>query len=320
MAKENVEQVNFQKINRLGAAIRTGSGRGNVLYLGWSEGGTPVISRDGGNLSDSAKESLGITKAVKGPNVPLDSSQSIEPVQYLTSLPSIDKPDTEDEYTEDVLVLGVANNQGITNYVNVSELELMDGILRGHVVWQDVNSRTVLGNDEVTPTLPMHSVFLPVQKNDGQCVTYAMLFEPTMANESNEPAFKLFVAQVMKSFLALDGRQIEGAKKGYEKVIRDFQSSEGVGGDAFVVMKALKDMGLADNITDQKLDKIWRESAGKGFTYQLMLLGREFGLLNFESAEPHIIKTQLDKMSLDQLMDLLSVCYKVVSRTFSKGK
>ena len=322
MAREDgTEKVNIQKINRLGAAIRTGYSRGGTFYLGWSEGGTPVISWDDKSLSDSAKESLNISKTIGLPDgISIDDKHPMEPIQYMASLSSIDKPDTENEYTEDILVIGVANSQGMTDYLHIGELDMMEGIINGHIVWQDVNSHTVLATDDVTPTLPMHSVIFDARTDDGKKVTYAMLFEPTMPSESNEVAFKLFLAQTLKSFLALDSRQPEGAKKGYEKVLRDFQDQKDVGGDAFVIMKALKDMGFASNITGDRLDKIWRESAGKGFTYQLLLLGREFGLLNFNTPDSQAIKTEVEKMDVNQLMDLIKMCYKVVSHTFKVGK
>ncbi len=308
-------------ISRLTAALRLPNvGRNNVLYLGWSEGNTPILSWDKTELSDAAIESLNITKTVKLSSDVSVGDRIIEPVQYMTALPSIDKPDTEDEYSEDVLVLGVVNSQGMTDYIHIEELDLMEGILTGHVVWQDVNTHTLMGDQEVTPTLPMHSVFLPIEKDDGKRVMLAMLFEPTMNNESNEPAFKLFLSQMMKSFLALDARQPQDARKGYEKVLRDFQESQGVGGDAYVVMKTLKDLGLTTNITRDRLEQIWRESAGKSFTYQLMLLAREFGLLNFDVRDSAVAKGQLDKMDVDGLLDLMNMCRKVVNQTFRRGK
>lgn len=318
-SKEIETQINNTDIKRLGAAVRIPNmGRNNTLYLGWTEGGAPILSWENTALSDAARESLNITKTVKlSSNVSI-SNQPIEAVQYMASLPSIDKPDIEDEFTQDVLVLGVANNHGLTDYVRIEELDLMKGILNGHVVWQDVNSRTVLGNDEVTPTLPMHSVFLPIQKEDGKNVVYAMLFEPTMASESNEPAFKLFLAQTLKSFLALDARQPKVAKKGYEDIISGAESLQGTGGDAYFIMNLMKDVGF--EVSRDRLERVRRESVGKGFVYQLAIVAREFGFLDFQSKEGVVLKGRLDSMKVESLLDLMDRCYNEVSQTFRHGK
>lgn len=306
-------------INRLGAAIRLPNyGSKNVLYLGWSEGNAPILTWDGAQLSTAARDSLNITHTIKLPGDVSIGDRPIEAVQYLTSLPAIDKPDLPDEYTQDVLVFGVINSKGLTDYIHVEELDLMEGILAGHVVWQDMNSHTMLGDNDAIPTLPMHSLLLPVTKDDGKRVMLAMLFEPTMPNESNEPAFKLFLAQTLKSFLVLDSRQTPDAKKGYERVIADEQSSQSVGGDAYFIMNVLKDIGF--EVSKDRLDRIRQQSAGKSFTYQLLLVGRELGLLNFDTPENKAIKGQLDAMKVDDLMNLMEMCYKVVSQTFHRRK
>lgn len=319
---QNIEQgLDDNKISRLSAAIRVGTvGRNSVLYIGWSAGDAPMLSWDANDLSGEAKANLNISKPVKLSGDVSIGDRPLEAVQYLASLPSIDNPDLPDQYTEDIIVFGVANAKAETEYIHIEEMSLMEGILSGHVVWQEVNPHTMLGDQEVIPSLPMHSFLLPVQKDDGKKVLLTMMFAPTLPNESNEPAFKLFLAQTLKSFLALDARQPEGSKKGYESVFNDAQSNEGVGGDAFVIMKTLKDLGLADNITQDRLQQIWRESSGKSFSFQLMLLAREFGFVDFQTTDGQAVKGQIEKMDVDSLMKLMDMCHKVVAQTFRRGK
>lgn len=313
-------EPNKHTISRLSAALRMPGGhKSRQLFIGWNPYGRPIMTSDKNMLSNEAKNSFKISKEI---NFPLEKSSSKLPIKLVDfvamSLP-IDRRDRGNKMVEDLLVIGVNDEKGDLGYIQLNELDAIKLILNGQLMWEDVNQKTMF-KDETLPTLPMYSSFIPGHDADDEKVLYVLLFQPVMENESNEEVYRQFLIQTIDALVKLDKSQTEGAKKGYGRAVeRTLNKDSAPGSDAYIVMSILKGFGLP--ISNDKLNKIRKESSGKSFKYQIMLLAREAGILEFDTPEDY--KNTYDKLEdleIDQLRDVLRISYSIAKSSFKRRR
>ncbi|OGG08736.1 hypothetical protein A2154_03955 [Candidatus Gottesmanbacteria bacterium RBG_16_43_7] len=307
-----------QTIERLSAAVQMPwYGSDNILYIGWTIDSKPAMSYDQVQLSPQALESYKITKAVDFPLPREDARLPIVPIEFVATSTPIDLKDKSDKKTEDILVYGVSDQNGQISFMKIEELDIMEAILKGTVVWEDINTKTVF-KDETIPSLSMYNLIFQAKTEKGDDVLYIMLFKPAMDNESNEFMYQQFLVQTIKSLVTLDSKQIPKGKKGYEQAVQQQLVNQDItGSDAYIVMNALKELGIVD-VPEEKLEELRRESSGKSFRYQLMLLAREAGLIKMSTPESRGAKDQIETFTTDELMGILKLAYRIVSRSFNE--
>jgi len=310
-----------QTIDRLCAAVQMPwYGRGdNVLFVGWSPDGKPTLSYDEKFLSSQALESYKITKAVDFPFGRDVAQFPIVPIEFVAQSTPIDRKDKPGQFVEDILVIGISDEKGQISFLKIEEFDAMEAILKGQVVWEDINTKTVFKGDTI-PTSSMYTLFFPAKNEQGEDVLYTMLFKPTMQNESNEPMYQQFLIQTIKALVTLDSKQPQSNKKGYESLVQSALVSQDVtGSDAYIVMDALKNWGIVD-VSEERLEQIRRESSGKDFKYQLLLLAREAGIVDMPTGEGSGMKNQIDAFTTEELVLIMRRFLRVVSQNSGQSR
>lgn len=297
-------------IERLCAAVKMPWFRqSEVLFFGWSADGKPTIVGDDRYLSRQAFESYRLTEAVDFPFGREQAGVAVVPMEFVSTSRPIDR---QDPRAEDILVYGVKGGDKELTLIRIEELDLLEAIIHGHVVWEDVNPQTVFAQ-ETLPALKMHMMMIPARTERDERVVYALMFAPVMENESNEVMFQQFLVQTLKSLIALDEQQDSEDKRGYEQAAATVVNQNLSGNDAYVVMKALKYFGLVD-MSDEALEDLKAQSSGKGFGYQLLLLAEQAGLVNIKEERPSA-KQKVEQFTVEELMKFISLAYRLARRS-----
>lgn len=293
------------ELDRVCAVVKT-SRRGGSLFLGWTKGDLPIAVSDERDISDAGKKSLELSR-ISGQEAYYIKLRNITPVEFSVSKDPFDlKDDPDDGKKQDILTLSVRDENGKSIDIYTKELDLLDAIVDSRVRWQDISSDTIYAED-VIPAKEMYSVFIP-DSDPMSNKTYAMLFRPTMKNESNEPAFRRFLNETIARLVMLDRKQNIEDKKGYEKAYRNRRSGTGSaeGGFAYKLFRVLKDYELI-RIPSRQLERLRDDSDKQGLIIQLTLIARELGYLEYTPRKkPLGGQKQLARMTTEQLIGLIN--------------
>lgn len=318
---KNEVVVESRNIDRLCLAVKIpGYKRGSVLFVGWDKNGNPTTSTDQSSLSEQARTSYGITKAVSFPHDRDLASLPLVPVEFVGASKPFDRKDiSDDELTQDILTYWVSRGGGATEQIQVQELDLLEGILNGQVVWEDFNEHALVSDsDEKITGQNMYTLFLPLKSQDGEQAMYLMMFKPPMKNESNESMYKQFLVQTLTALAKIDKDQPEEHRKGYLEAIglEDVESGKAVEGGVLAV-------GILDimrrtmpgifYLSDARMDQISRDSAGKSIATQVKIILREFGLYNLASVPR--TTADLDSYSTEALLTVVAAAYHLAERS-----
>lgn len=312
-----------QEIERLSAAVRMpGFRRGTVLFIGWDKDGKSVVGSENTTLSEQAKTSYNIAKAVSFPYDRDMASLPLEPVEFIgSSKPFDDRSDlkVDTPLTQDTLTYWVTKGGGNSEQIQVKELDMLNAILSGQVVWQDFNENSTSSQDTVKG-LSMYNIFFPSQKENDGNVMYVLSFRSPMKNESNESMYKQFLIQTLKTLAKIDSDQPVDKRKGYLEAIelRDDDESTPEGGLLAVgVMDILRQTGMY-NMSDASMDRIRKESEGKGIAAQMKIILNRLGLYNLPGNK--IKPGDLDSYSVDALLAVIGTAYELANRAINGGR
>lgn len=316
--KEDLRQT--LNIERLCAAVRMpGYTRGTVLFIGWDIDGKAVATTENTILSEQAKISFSIAKTVAFPYDREMASLPLEPVEFIgTSKPFDDRSDLDDDtpLTQDTLTYWVTKGGGDSEQIRIKELDMLQAILSGQVVWQDFNENSMASQDTV-PGLNMYNVFLPIQKDSSESVMYILTFRSPMKNESNGSMYKQFLIQTLKTLAKIDLDQPPEKRKGYVEAIElkadDENTPEG-GFLAVGVMDILRQFGIY-RMTEGSMDRIRRESEGKSIADQTKIILNRLGLYNL--AGNRIKPGDLDSYSVEALLAVVGTAYELANRAIN---
>jgi hypothetical protein len=187
--------------------------RGRSLFLGWTADGLPAASTDLSGLAEPARKSLNHYRGsgLAPRKVPY---AALVPVTYLVTGPAVDFADTELRRAEDQVRYTVLDAAGARRDIAVGECGALGGIAASRVPWQATGGR---GGGVAAPAVsavPLYTVFAPLPGTSAD-TGLAMLFEPTLRGETNEPAFRSFVRNTISRLLVLDESQQAASRKGY---------------------------------------------------------------------------------------------------------
>lgn len=199
-------------IDRLAAAIgSTATGAtGRVIYVGWTADGLPTTSDDVSLLGPAATAAVDAFRASRLP-LRMVPFARIRPTIYALTGPIVDFEDHAGRVAEDQIRYTVVDASNARIDVGVGELSVLRGIVLARSPWQTPGTdRSALA----VSTVALYTVYtaLPgVGSDEG----LALLFEPTIAGGSNEPAFRSFVRNTIGRLLVLDESQAPDKRRGY---------------------------------------------------------------------------------------------------------
>jgi hypothetical protein len=304
-------------IERLCAAVKQSRRRNEVLFLGWDTSGKPVATTNRTALSDQARESFEFSDTAQR-RMDQITGHGVEPVIFIGRGRAIDRPDRHGKKMDDVLSYYVTNEAGENVEIKVSERDVLMAILENRIEWEDVNPDSMIEMDaDVLRPKRMFTVILPDFKDENK--HYALMFKPVIDNESNEIAFKEFVAQTISTLVKIDKKQVDSDKKGYSKAVRGVER----GGDrdsglAYDIFAFMHDEGWMD-VSRNRLEQLRVDSIGKGLLGQALLLMRERGWLTedfMRSATDTTASIDVGSMSVADLVRLVDVVRSTVERSF----
>ncbi len=202
-------------IESLAAAVMsTAKGmRGRTLFIGWNEDGLPVASNRLEQLAPRPREALAAYRSA-GLGVRKVPFTELVPVNYVMTGPAIDFADTGGRIAEDHVRYVFADGAGERREIPLSELGVLRGITLARHPWQAMVSRP---SELAVSAVPLFTIFTTIP---GAAATtgLAVLFEPTLRDSSNEPAFRSFVRNTIGRLLVLDESQPEEQRRGYLEV------------------------------------------------------------------------------------------------------
>jgi hypothetical protein len=316
--KENVTESH--EIERLCAAVRMTGYPGGTLFVGWDKTGVPAISTKNTSLSEQARNSYNITKSVPFPYGRESANLPIEVVEFVGSSRPFDRKDTEDELTQDILTYWVTRGVAESEQLQVQELDMLEAILNGRLVWEDFNENA-MSSDEKIRGQNMYTLFLPTNTPNKKQVMYIITFRPPMKNESNESMYRQFLIQTFTTLAKIDQDQPPEKRKGYLQAIGlDGEGAENSAEGGLLAVGVLDILRTKFpnlfRLSDSRLNQIKRDSDGKSIADQTKIILREFGLYNMPSA-PHS-PADLESYSVEALTAVAGMAYKLASRAINK--
>ena len=314
-----VEGTNLSHdVDRLCAAVRMpGFGHTSVLFVGWNKNGVPVVSTENSSLSEQAQTSYNITKTVQFPYGREYADLPIEIVEFVGSSRPFDRKDTEYGLTQDILTYWVTRGTAESEQIQVQELDMLEAILNGRLVWEDFNENAIV-SDEKIPGQNMYTLFLPRNTENKKQVMYLITFRPPMKNESNESMYRQFLIQTLTTLAKIDQDQPPERRKGYLQAIgldegEETESQDKGGLLAVGVLDVLRTkFPKLFYLSDSRINQIRRDSNGKGIADQTKIILREFGLYNLPTT-PHS-PADLESYSVDALTAVVSVAHELANR------
>lgn len=302
-------------VDRLCAAVeQEDSWRGGgVWFFGWDSQGKPVKVLGEENLSETAYYGYNAMNKRRARLSSRDrlSLADAEPVEVI----GLGKPiDRRDPNVEDIFQVYVNDEDGNLTTLKVEEVDLLEAVLAGQVVFENFVDNTIF-EGETIPAQYMYMSILPLIDGDlGQRKVYALMFPPAIQNESNESTYQLFLSQIIQSLLTLDKQQVVGEQRGYGQVIEKYLTSEVRGGDAYVILKGLRDSGLL-NISDGNLRRA-KVLSGKDTSLlgQLKVMAEQAGLVKLGSSTAASVGTRLEALSIKDSMVIIQECLRLVQR------
>jgi hypothetical protein len=317
------EYLRTTQVERLCAAVKQSRKRSDVLFLGWDIDGKPVATTNKLALSEQASDSFGFSDTARKRLDEIVSHGEIEPVIFVAKGRAVDRQDQDGEKVDDVLSYFVTDTKGDSAEIQVTERDVLEAILENRIEWEDVNPDSMLEmDDEVLTPKTMYTVVIKDFKNKHK--HYALMFKPVLEGESNEIAFKQFVAKTIGTLLKIDQRQAKDDKKGYSTAVGRANRGDGNkdSGLAYDIFAFMADEGWM-NVDGEKLEQLRLDSVGKGLLGQALLLMRENGWLTedfMRSATNTTVSMDVGSMSVGELMQLVNVVRSTVERSFRNSR
>ncbi len=274
--------------------------RGRAMYIGWSADGLPTATGRVAQLSAPARESLQAFRS-SGLAVRKVPFSELIPVTYVMTGAAVDFADISGRVAEDHIRYSIIDAHGEKREVPIGELSLLRGIVLARHPWQAPGG----GHLELAiEAVPLYSVFTGLPGSDDRG-GLAMLFQPTLAGQTNEPAFRSFVRNSVGRLLVLDESQPPGRRRGYLEVagrVAGVMPKSGMLG----TLVSLRRMGFVD------FDDVWLQgfrNRGRrvkgGFIRALRAVGMvevdDSLLAELTDPRPDY---DVDKLGIEQMIDM----------------
>lgn len=301
-------------VDRLCAAVEQGSSwrSGEVWFFGWDSQGKPVKVLGEENLSETAHHGYA---AMQKRRARFSGEQRVSladavPVEVIGLGKPIDRRDPD---VEDIFQVYVNDQSGNLMTLKVEEIDLLEAVLAGQIVFENFVDNTIFEGDTI-PAQYMYMSILPLVDNDTHTrEVYALMFSPAIQNESNESTYQLFLSQIIQSLLTLDKQQNADEQRGYGNLVQNALRSNVRGGDAYVILRNLREAGLI-NISQQNLNRA-RELSGKDTSMlgQIKVLAEQAGLVRLGASKENV-GSKLETLSIEDSMRILQECLRLVRR------
>lgn len=274
--------------------------QGRAMYVGWTADGLPAATGRVAQLSTPARESLHAFRA-SGLAVRKVPFSELVPATYVMTGSAVDFADIGGRIAEDHIRYRVIDATGESRDLPIGELSALRGIVLARHPWQAPGG----GHLELAvEAVPIFSVFAALPGADERS-GLALLFQPTLPGQTNEPAFRSFVRNSLGRLLVLDESQPPGRRRGYLEVAGRVAGVLPDGG-MLGTLVALRRIGFVD-FEDQWLQGV--RARGRrlksGFIRALRAAGMvevDDGLLA-ELADPRP-DYDVDRLDTEQMIDL----------------
>lgn len=242
------EQEKTGQIDHLSGVFRVAGVRRyeseDLVFVGWTSSGNPVVGKSIDSLSPSVRESY---ESFEFSNLEPKRIlyREIVPAEYIFVGRAIDYKDTESQRAEDQVAFSVRTTEGVRE-IRIQERVILQAIVDAEdKPWQEIDHSSFVG-EMVTEPREMYTLFLPLPKQ-GRESSLAILFKPLTDNESNRAVFKVFVQEVLTRLLALDEVQkTKRGRKGYLEAASEVTKGRRKIGLVQKVLRSLQDDGFTD--------------------------------------------------------------------------
>lgn len=292
-----------RKIDLLAAAVvSTAPGvRGRMLYVGWTEDGLPAATPKVEHLGAEAADSLTAFRnsGLSPRRVPYSA---LVPAEYLATGSAVDFADAPQRRAEDQVRYVLLDANEAQREVPVGELAVLEAITEARQPFQALVHRT--GGALAQDTAALFTVFAPMPGAEAG-TGLALMFRPTVAGHTNEPAFRSFVRLTIGRLLVLDESAPKRARKGYLEVA-GAMAGVPVRGGFLATLVTLRRLGFVD-FTDEWLRGL--QLAGRRAQGHLLRALRAVGLVEVgddivaELTDPRP-DYNVDALELDRLLDM----------------
>jgi hypothetical protein len=291
------------------AVVSTARGvRGRSMFAGWTPDDRPAAATALDGLSEMARRALADYRAsgLAPRQVPYSA---IVPVTYVVTGAAVDFADHGGRRAEDQVRYTVTDARGERRDIALGERGILGGIVDARIPWQ-LSDPGGEGAPAVS-ALPLYTVFAPLPGAAAD-TGLAMLFEPTIAGASNEPALRSFIRNTVGRLLVLDESQPPRSRKGYLEAAGRLAGRAPRSG-SMGTLAWLRRLGMVefDDNWLKDLDLAKRRAKGR-----LIGLLRAVGMVDVsdeildELLHPRP-DYDIDELDLDRLFDLSAAMYEV---------
>jgi hypothetical protein len=287
--------------------------RGELVFIGWTKSGKPLVSEEMSDLDKNAMESL---EAFEMSGLPTRKiySPKVTPLEYSFTGPAVDFKDKGNKKAEDLITYGVVNENGENKKISLGERAVLSAIAASNNPWQNISS-TKMG-DVAIEASPMYTLIISSKDKKREKDDVAILFKPTLAGESNEATFKAFIRNTIGRLLVLDESQSSGSRKGYLRAAAQFAGEKSKSMNTLDMFLKLRKMGLID-FRDEWLDGM--KQKGRNITAGGLKFARALGLVEFSDETLDRFKDPLpyydvDALDIDTLIELAEKMYHIADR------
>lgn len=285
------EQEETGQINRLSGIFRTRR-YGELVFIGWTKEGLPVITLNEDQLSCRARESYESFQhsGLELREIPF---RNLTPAEFMAVVEAKDFKDTRIKRAEDVVVLYVKTTEG-ERVVYVPERTILRSITDTRDnPWQDANIARIGEVESSSKT--MYTLFVPTP-NKGRDTGLAILFKPVIERDSNEAVFKIFIRETLGKLLAIDESQPKDNRKGYLKPASEIAGLSEKPGVVEQTLRALRKGGFVD-FTDQDLEGLRQK--GRNCFAKILSLAKEY--VQIDEGDIDVIRDPLPYYDLGSL-------------------
>lgn len=292
--------------------VSTGrSARGRSVVVGWTGDGLPAATTRMDGLSQEARRGIDSYRAAGLPprRVPYTT---VVPVTYALTGPAVDFTDTADRRAEDQVRYTVVDAHGERREIGLGERGALGAISEAAVPWQAVRRETMA--QTASSAVALYTVFAPMA-GAAPDTGLAILFEPTLRDSTNEPAFRSFVRNTVSRLLVLDESQPPRARKGYLEVAGRVAGTTPGGGPA-AMLTWLRRIGVLE------FDDQWLRSLALGrrrMEGRLVRALRAVGLVQVDEAVLQDLlhprpDYAIDPLSTERLVELADHMYRTARK------
>ncbi len=297
------------------AVVSTAPGvRGRMLYVGWTEEGLPAATPKAGQLSEAATDSLTAFRnsGLSPRRVPFSA---LVPAEYLSTGSAVDFADTPQRRAEDQIRYVLLDANEAQREVPLGELAVLQAITDARQPFQALVERSV--GELAQDTVPLYTLFAPMPGTEAG-IGLALMFRPTVAGHTNEPAFRSFVRLTIGRLLVLDESVPKASRKGYLEVAGRLAGVP-VKGGFLATLVTLRGLGFVDFSDDwlRGLQLTGRKAQG-----QLIRMMRAVGLVEVsddilaELTDPRP-DYNVDALELNRLLDMAEAMAGAARRALS---